>query len=56
MLIKLAGGFMKGNLHLLIQILDLDNSDIKKIIDSGISIHELIFSDREYFERSKYFG
>ena len=51
MLITLAGGFMKGNLHLLIQILDLDNSDIKKIIDSGISIHELIFSDREYLRK-----
>ena len=41
---------MENNLylHLLIQILDLNSSDIKKIIDSKISIHELIFSDKEY--------
>ena len=36
---------------MLIQILNLDSSDIKKIIDSGISIHELIFSDREYLRK-----
>ena len=42
---------MNKNLYLLIQILDLDGSDIKKIIDSGMSIHELIFSDQEYLRK-----
>ena len=42
---------MNKNLYLLIQILDLDGSDIKKIIDSGMSIHELIFSDKEYLRK-----
>ena len=44
---------MENNLylHLLIQILDLNSSDIKKIIDSKISIHELIFSDKEYLRK-----
>ncbi len=42
---------MKKNLYLLIQILDLDSSDIKKIIDSKISIHELVFSDKEYVRK-----
>jgi len=31
--------------------LDLNSSDIKKIIDSEISIHELIFSDKEYLQK-----
>ena len=44
---------MENNLylHLLIKILDLNSSDIKKIIDSKISIHELIFSDKEYLRK-----
>ena len=42
---------MNKNLYSLIQILDLDSSDIKKIIDSEISIHELIFSDKEYLRK-----
>lgn len=42
---------MHINLHLLIQILDMGSSDIKKIIDSKISIHELIFSNREYLRK-----
>lgn len=42
---------MNKNFYLLIQILDLDSSDIKKIIDSEISIHELIFSDKEYLQK-----
>ena len=43
---------MKKNLYLLSEILELNSSDIKAIIDSGVSIHELIFSDGDYLQES----
>ena len=39
---------MKKYLHLLDEILDMSSSDIKTIIDSGLGIHELIFSNEDY--------
>jgi len=42
---------MNKNLYSLIKLLNLSGSDIKKIIDSEMSIHELVFSDKEYLRK-----
>jgi DNA repair protein RadC len=42
---------MENNLYLLNQILELSSFDIKKIIDSEMSAHELNFSDRECLQK-----
>lgn len=41
---------MEQKLYLLSEILKLNNSNIKAIIDSEMSIHELIFSDSDYLQ------
>lgn len=41
---------MENSLYLLSQILELSSADIKEMIDSGMSTHELIFSDGDYLQ------
>ena len=41
---------MKKHIYLLEEILSLNSSDVKAIIDSGLSAQELIFSDDNYLQ------
>jgi len=42
---------MEKKLSLLKTILNLNDSDIKEIINSKLTVHELIFSDSDYLRR-----
>ena len=41
---------MERNIYLLSEILNLNSSDIKTVIDSGLNAQELIFSDGDYLQ------